>query len=175
MVSAIVSADGCYKHGVAPLGRCVASGALWRRWASGWGGRLRSLLVGGETGKGTQVGGGPVRGMGRTDCGWQPPSPENPGGAYEGSLGKDGRSCGSRRWPENLALLGFPTATLGGGPDPQETPRLELSLDVQMAGELDHVVLMVLPCFIKCPNKQASQAHSVLFTAAIISLTSRLI
>lgn len=79
------------------------------------------------------------------------------------------------RWPAHPALLGFPTATLGGGPDPQETPRLELSLDVQMAGELDHAVLMVLPCFIKCPNKQASQAHSVLFTAAIISLTSRLI
>lgn len=117
-----------------------------------------------------------MRDMRRTDRGWQPPSPENPGGAYEGSLGKDGRrSCGSRRWPANPALLGFPPATLGGGPDPRETPQLELSLDVQMAGELDRAVLMVLPCFIKCPNKLASQAHSVLFTAAIISLTSRLI
>ena len=130
------------------------------------------LSVEGETGKGTLVGGGPVRGMGRPDYGWQPPNPENPSCAYEG---RDGRSCGSRRWPVNPTLLGFPPATLGGGPDPWETPWPVLSLSVQMAGDLDHAVLMVLPCFIKCPNKLASQAHSVLFTAAIISLTSRLI
>ena len=117
-----------------------------------------------------------MRGMGRPEHGWQPPNPENPGCAYEGSLGRDGRrSRGSRRWPANPALLGFPPATLGGGPDPWETPRPMLNLGVQMAGELDHAVLMVLPCFIKFPNKLVSQAHSVLFTAAIISLTLRLI
>ena len=79
-----------------------------------------------------------MRGMGRPEHGWQPPNPENPGCAYEGSLGRDGRrSRGSRRWPANPALLGFPPATLGGGPGPWETPWPVLNLGVQMAGELD--------------------------------------
>lgn len=120
-------------------------------------------------------GGGCLRGMGKSELGWCPPNPENPA-SIMGSVWaevKEEMRLGNGQQP---CLIGVPSCALSSGPATWETPQPVLSLCTRWPEELKRQCnINVAARFIKCPNKLLSQAHSVLFTAAIISPTLRLI